>query len=467
MTISTSSVDLVADGAVAKKTKARAPVTSRTHGTSPRFELPGGAVGFVESSTVVPLVTIALSLRSGSLADAQGKDGLSRITARMMRRGCKGMTSSEVESAVDRLGGEIGFDVGPSTISLHAQVIRRNLQPFIELLGRILGTPTFDPEELARLKRETVAELLETRDNDRALASLAFRRALFAGHPYARSAAGRAISVETITREEVLATYARRFVQSDIVLGFAGAITAEEAVTLGGRLVRSLPEGPHVETVLTDPTPPSGRRLVFVDKPERTQTQILIGSLGTHPRDPDHYPLIAATAVFGGTFTSRMMREIRSKRGWSYGTSARLSIEKKRHAFVMGAFPAAADCAPCIALELKLLEDFTRDGITARELAFIKNYLIRSHAFEIDTAPKRLGQVLEVELLDLPADYHTKYLEHIREVTLESANAAVAQRLSAENLVVVVLGTAGEILEAVTKAIPSLAGHKVEPFDKD
>ena len=437
------------------------------HGTSPRFELPGGAVGFVESASVVPLVSIALSLRSGSLADADGKDGLSRITARMMRRGCKGMSSSDIESAVDRLGGEISFDVGPSTISLHAQVIRRNLQPFLELLARILGTPTFDADELARLKRETVAELLETRDNDRALAGLAFRRALFGGHPYGRSAAGRLLSVPTITREEVLATYARRFVQSDVVLGFAGAITLEEARTLGAGLVRALPEGPHVETALADPTAPTGRSLVFVDKPERTQTQILIGSLGTHPRDPDHYPLMTAVAVFGGTFTSRMMREIRSKRGWSYGTSARLSVEKRRHAFVMGAFPAAADCAPCLALELKLLEDFTKDGITPRELAFIKNYLVRSHAFEVDTAPKRLGQALEVELLDLPADYHTRYLDHVRSVTLESANAAVAKRLSAENLVVVVLGTAGQILDGVTKAIPSLSDHKVQPFDQD
>ncbi|MDB5217931.1 MAG: Zinc protease [Myxococcaceae bacterium] len=449
------------------KKKTKPAKASVAHPSSPRFDLPGSAVGFVESSTVVPLVSIVLSLRSGALADPEGKDGLSRLTARMIRRGCKGMTSSEIESAVDRLGGEIGFDVGPSTISLHAQVIRRNLQPFVDLLAKIIGTPTFDQEELDRLKRETVAELIDARDNDRALAGLAFRRAMFPGHPYSRTAAGRPASVEKLTREEVLATYAKRFVQSDIVIGFAGAITMDEAKTLGAQLVRAVPEGPHVENELPEPQHPVGRKLFFVDKPERTQTQILIGTLGTHARDPDHWPLVAATAVFGGTFTSRMMREIRSKRGWSYGTSARLSIERKRHAFTMGAFPAAADCAPCVSLELKLLEDFTKDGITPRELAFIKNYLIRSHAFEIDTAPKRLGQALEAELLDLPPDYHTRYLDHVHAVTLESANAAVASRLTAKDLVVVVVGTASEILDPVTKAIPDLVEHVVIPFDLD
>lgn len=449
------------------KSPKKAPRAHASHGTSPRFDLPGGAVGFVESSTVVPLVSFALSLRSGALGDPEGKDGLSRLTARMMRRGCKGMTSSEIESAVDRLGGEIGFDVGPSTISLHGQVIRRNLQPFCELIAKVLGTPTFDQDELDRLKRETVAELIDARDNDRALAGLAFRRALFEGHPYSRSASGRAASVEKLTRDDVLATYKKRFVQSDIVIGFAGAITEDEAKTLGALLVRSVPEGPKVENILPEPIRPAGRRLFFVDKPERTQTQILIGTLGTHARDADHWPLVAATAVFGGTFTSRMMREIRSKRGWSYGTSARLSIERKRHAFTMGAFPAAADCAPCVSLELKLLEDFVSGGITPRELAFIKNYMIRSHAFEIDTAPKRLGQALEAELLDLPADYHTAYLEHVRAVTLESANASVRERLTPGDVVVIVVGTASEILDKVIAAIPGLTEHKVLPFDAD
>ena len=434
---------------------------------TPRIELPGGAVAFVESSTVVPLVSIVFSLRSGSLADPDGKDGLSRLTARMMRRGCKGMTSAEIESAIDRLGGELGLDVGPSTISFHAQVIRRNLQPFCELLARLLGTPTFDEEELGRLKRETVAELLDARDNDRALAGLAFRRALFAGHPYSRTAAGRPPGVEQLSRPEVLATYARAFVQSNVVIGFAGAITVDEAKEVGSLLVKALPEGPKTVTDVPEPTRRKGRHLAFVDKPDRTQMQILIGTLGTWPRDDDHVALVTATAVLGGTFTSRMMREIRSKRGWSYGTSARLSIERRRHAFTMSAAPGAADCAPCIELELQLLEQFTNDGITNRELSFIKNYLVRSHAFEIDTAPKRLGQVLEAALLDLRADYHTAHLDHIKAVTLESANASVKARLFPDDVVVVVVGTASDMLEKVTKAIPNLASHEVIPFDRD
>jgi zinc protease len=435
--------------------------------TTERFELDGGGVGFVESSATVPLVSIVVSVRTGAVVDPVGKDGACRFSSRMLRRGAGHLNAQQIEASIDRLGAELALDVGPSTVSFHGQVIRRNLDPFVDLLTQLLANPTFDPDEVARLKRETAAEIVEARDSDRALANLAFRRALFPGHPYSRSAAGRLHTVEAITRDDAVEAYARHFTRKDLVLGFAGALSAGEARRIGDRISGAVANGPSHALNIPEPPAPTGRRLVFVDKPERTQTQTLIGSMGTWPHDEDHFPLVVSTAVLGGTFTSRMMREIRSKRGWSYGTSARLSIERKRHAFTMSAAPAAADCAPCVELELQLLEDFVNEGITKRELGFIKNYLVRSYAFEVDTAPKRLGQAIETELLGLPADYHSNYVEHVKAVTLDRAVAAPNARLSTSDLVVIVVGTASETLEAVKAKIPNLASTDIVPFDGD
>lgn len=432
-----------------------------------RFDLDGGAVGFVESSPVLPLVTIVASWKHGGTSDPEGKDGLARFTARMLRRGAQGLSAEEIESTIDRLGAELGLECGPSTTTLHGQVIKRNLEPFVDLIARLIGTPVFDETELARLRRESVAELVDMRDSDRALANVALRRALFAGHPYARGASGRTSTIETFTRDDVASEYDKSFVRGSFVVGFAGALSEDEARRAGEKLAAATRPGGRGDRTIPEPPRPSGRRLVFVDKPERSQTQILIGTLGTHPRDPDHFPLVAATAVLGGTFTSRLMREIRSKRGWSYGTSARLSVERRRHAFTMSAAPGKNDCAPCIELEIDMLGEFVEKGITQRELSFIKNYLVRSHAFEIDTASKRLGQALEIELLELPADYHEGYLGHVKKVEVDAANGAVRERLSPKDFVVVVVGTADEILDKVKAAIPELAGHEVVPFDRD
>jgi zinc protease len=377
------------------------------------------------------------------------------------------MASQEVDAEIDRLGAEISVDVSASHVTIHTQVIRRNLDAWVDLVVRLLSTPTFPEDELARLCRETAAEIVEARDSDRALAQLAFRRAVFAGHPYARSAVGTTRAVESITQTDVKTLYAREYVRGNLALGFAGDVTKEEAERLATRLANALPEGKTAADDVGDPAPTKGRKLVFVDKPERTQTQIIIGSLGTWPHDPDHVPLSVATAILGGTFTSRMMREVRSKRGWSYGAYARLAIERRRHTFSMWTFPAASDAPGCIELELGMLEDFVGKGVTPRELTFMKRYLVRSHAFDVDTATKRMHQALDVDLLTLPADYYSGYTSHVNAVTPESANGAITARLSADDLRIVVVGTKDGLLDKVKAAVGRLECAEIVPFDAE
>jgi zinc protease len=204
-----------------------------------------------------------------------------------------------------------------------------------------------------------------------------------------------------------------------------------------------------------------------VDKPERTQTQILVGTLGTSPHDADHVPLVVSTAVFGGTFTSRLMREVRSKRGWSYGASARTAIDRRRQAWVMWTFPAATDAAPCLELTVRLIETWVNAGVTPREASFIGRYLVRSHAFDVDTAAKRLHQALDVELLGLPGDYYSHWIDRVRAVTPDAANAAIKNRIHPENLLAVVVGTASQVLEPLRAALPGLTEASVVPFDAE
>ena len=120
---------------------------------STRFELDGGAIAFLAASHALPLVSIVVALRTGSTHDPPGKEGLARIVARMLRRGCEGLSAHEIEDTIDRLGGEMSVDTGYASVSIHAQVIGRNLGPFVDLLARLLATPTFPEDEFERLRR--------------------------------------------------------------------------------------------------------------------------------------------------------------------------------------------------------------------------------------------------------------------------------------------------------------------------
>jgi zinc protease len=435
--------------------------------TAARFDLEGGTLALLESSHDVPLVTLVVALRCGSAGDPPGKSGLSRIAVRMLRRGCESMTSEEIDFRIDALGAEMAVDTSHSTVAIHAQVIARNLDAFVDLLSRLLSTATFPEDELGRLKRESAAEIIEARDNDRVVAQKALQRTLFEGHPYGQSSGGTTQSVEAITIDDVKAFYRRFVVRENIVVGIAGDVTAERAPAVAARLVAGLPQGAPAPDIIAEPTMRPGRRLLMVDKPERTQTQILVGTLGTSPHDEDHVPLVVGNAVFGGTFTSRLMKEIRSKRGWSYGASARTGVDRRRQSWVLWTFPAAEDAGPCLQLSLELLDAWVAGGVTPREVAFIQRYLVRSHAFEVDTATKRVHQALDRECLALPADYFSAWLDRVRAVTPDAATAAIKGRIHPQDLLVVVVGTAAQVLDPLRSAIPGLREVSVVPFDAE
>lgn len=427
----------------------------------------GGCRLLIESSPALPLVHVTVALTSGALEDPAGKEGLTRLTARAMRRTGGGLTQQQLDTRIDSLGGSLGADVSHSTVSFNGTVIARNLDAFLDLMIDVLARPGFSEEELALLRRETEAELIEARDNDRALARRWFSRKMFAGHPYARSVSGALTTVPTMTAGDVRALYQRTWARENVVLSFSGDIDAAHARASAERLLEALGSGPRLADQVTDPTGPRGRSLVFVDKPERTQTQILIGGLGSHPRDPDHIALHVANTVLGGTFTARLMKEVRSKRGWSYGAYSSLPYDRHRQAFSLWTFPKASDAAACIQLELELLAAWCEKGITQRELAGAKRYLTRSHAFAIDTATKRVGLAFDALIYDLPPDYYEGYLDHIADVSLERANAAIRDRIDPAHLVVAVVGTAAEIEAEVRAAIPGLCAHEIVAHDAD
>jgi zinc protease len=421
----------------------------------------------IETSRALPLVSMTVAVPLGSAEDPAGKEGLLRFASRLMRRTGGGLSAQEIDTRIDSLGGSLGSDVSHSTSAFHATLIRRSLEPFVALLGDVLARPSFSEEELGRLRRESESEIIEARDNDRSLARRWFRRRLFEGHAYARPVSGTLASLGRLEQADVGAIYRRILTSSNTVLAFAGDIDAAQAERVAGELVAALPPAPAATDELSDPSFTTGRRLVIVDKPERTQTQILIGGSGTHAHDEDHVALHVANTVFGGTFTARMTREVRSKRGWSYGAYSSLPIDRRRQAFSMWTFPKAADAAPCIKLELELLKEWRERGITKAELAWAKRYLVRSHAFSVDTAAKRVGLQLDAELYRLPPRYHEDYIEHVKAVTLDQANAAVRSRIPGEDFLVCVVGTESEIGSAVRGAIDGLTASEVVPFDAD
>ncbi len=431
-----------------------------------KFRSSRGIVVLLEESHELPLVNFEIVLRTGSMYDPAKKVGLTRLTARMIRMGSASVHRNSVEEIIDRLGAQLSIQVAASYVAFQGSVIARNIEPLLGLLGHLLANPAFRTTDLQKLKRETVSEIIDVRDNDRALAFVHFRKTLFGSHPYGRSVIGTQASIRKITKRDIIAQHRKHYKTSNLIIGMAGPIGRAETKRLVDTCFKDLAKGSVSQKKIPAPKAPKGRRVVIVNKPERTQSQIVIGTMGTHFSDFDHDALHVANAAFGGTFTARLMNEIRSKRGWSYGASSRLGHDRGRDAWWMWTFPELNNTVPCIRLKIELYEAWIRGGITKKELEFAKSYLINSYAFEIDTAAKRIDQRVTAEVMQLPADYYSSYLKRIRAVSLAQANAALKRRLSTDNLIITAVSTAASI-ERDLRQVPGLRQIRLVEWDDE
>jgi len=424
----------------------------------------GGPVILVEPEHSLPLVHVGLMLRTGSIHDPRGLEGLTRMTARMLRMGTRQLSAQQVEERIDSLGAQLSVGCAPSYVQLSGVVVAHNLEPFFELVCQLVQSPAFRASDLSRAKRETVAELVGVVDDDRSLAARHFRAFALGKHPYARSVVGTTQSVRAISRAHVLAHYEKHFVRDNVIVSMAGAVQPERVQQLVTRHL-AMPKGKVPKLDAPETTFAKGRRLLIVDKPERTQTQIIVGTLGTHVLDPDHTALQVANVIFGGLFTARLTHEIRSVRGLSYGASSSLGHDRQRELWSMWTFPAAKDAKKCLELQLALYDDWVQNGVRPSELKRAKDFLVKSHAFEIDTAQKRLDQRIEAELFGLPADYFEGFVRRVQAVTRKDANAALQKRLSRRDLAITVVATASQLKKELSQ-IARLDDVKVVPFDR-
>lgn len=427
-----------------------------------RFVTRAGIVVLVEESRAIPLVDVSAVLRTGSLADPAGREGLTRLSARMLRMGTADRTAEETEEALEALGATMSIDVSHGTVRFSASVIARSFPAFLSLFGEILAAPALRPKDFARVGREAIADLAQQRDNDRWLASRAFRSALFGKHPYARSPLGTAASLAGVKRKDVAEHLAHHVSAPNLILGFAGDVSAAELPALVERAFGALPKHAVAQAPLPAPVRSEGRRLVVVDKPGRTQTQTFVGTIGSRLRDPDFHPLLVANTAFGGTFSAPLVQEVRARRGYSYSASSRLGADREREAWSLYAHPSAENAKDCLALELSLVDRFVAKGPTAAELRFAKSFLVKSHAFDLDTPSKRLEPRIEAEIHGLPRAFHERFVERVASVELDEARAAIRRRLSSRDLTMAVVATARDVLPALRPLADEIA---VVPFE--
>ncbi|HNK47181.1 MAG TPA: pitrilysin family protein [Pseudomonadota bacterium] len=430
----------------------------------------------LEENHDLPLCKLQITQRVGSTSDqtAAGTaayggpalSGLCNFASELERRGAGGRTRAEIDEQLDSLGAGLQILCWHDQVLYEVMSLREHFERAVEILADVVLRPDFPMDEGERLRRELLANLDELRDDDSGLLHRFFGRELYGDTPYGRPVAGTEESTMALSLPAAKAWHSHHTVRGNLVVGAAGAISGSEAESLMQRYFSTLPDGPRRDEPIPSPRARKGRKVLIVDKPERTQSQILIGQLAPHWKDPSWLPLHVSTMAFGGTFTARLMDEVRAKRGLSYGASARLGNGRGIRSLYAHVFPSAEQTAETIDLVLRLYEEWAEKGLRPGELDFVKSYLQKSHAFTVQTADDRLNLRTRLQVCDMPEDDEKTYPDRVARVSEADIQRAMASFLHPDDLLITLVATADTVLPSLQK-LPGLRNAEFEVVPHD
>jgi zinc protease len=430
-----------------------------------RIDRPDGITVLLAENHALPRVSFRVSLRSGSADDPPLLLGLSRLHAELVLRGTKTHTRHAFSEAIEGYGSSLSGDAASDGETWAGEALSRYFEPTFALLAEALMQPAFSPKELEKLVRELEAERVMRRDDDGTLARLFYRRLVFGDHPYGRDSLGTPKTLSAVTPQAIHDEHLRRLVTGNVVIGAAGDVTLAQLTALIDKYLQ-LPKGASLAHEVPAPPEPQGFKVYLVDKPERTQAQILFGRPALKATNPDFLALQTASTAFGGTFTAPLMHEVREVRGWSYGAYATLAESRGRGTFAMSAAPSEADAAPCLALMVELYKRFVEGNYEDELFQFGRQYLLQQYPFAIATPDALLSEHMHGELVGLPPDAVETYPARLSALQVPAIRRIPQRYLSATDLVIVVVGTAAH-LQKPLEQLPFVQGVTVLPFDTE
>ncbi|MEO5769094.1 MAG: pitrilysin family protein, partial [Polyangia bacterium] len=454
-----------------RSTKAESPGTS-TLSTLERRAGPSGSLLLVEPNHALPLVHVIVAIRSGSSWDPHKKDGVMNLMGEVARRGAAGRTREQLDRQLDALGATLDVETDADSIRLQGHVLARHLDDYLRITADVLLRPDFSAAEFARTRREILADIEESRNDDQALGQRFFIRNLYSDHPYGHSPEGDQASLERVRRDDLVVHHRRHVVGPNVVIAAAGDVNVDDFAARVQRLFATLPRaaapGPNPLAV-REPQPPQGWRIQIVDKPDRQQAQVLFGHFGVRASDPDFVPLLVAISSFGGHgMKSTLMDELRTKRGLAYGTYMGLAGRLNRGPVRGWFFTSNANTVSTLKLVLRLYVTLMENGIDEQRLAFAKAFLAGSQVSEVDDPGQRLTARVNYEIAGngtLNAGFVDELPARVRAVTAAQVKAAVLRHLRARDLAITVVATAADLWTRLVDAKVQPGAIDVVPYD--
>ena len=408
-----------------------------------RVALPNKMVLLLSEEHSLPFITFQLVIDAGSRKDPSGKEGLANLVARGILLGTSRRKATAINEELDSMGAILDASCGRDYAALTFRVLKKDLDRGMDLFLEAVTQPTFPEEEIRPEVEKTLAAIQASEDQPQELAEKKFQETLFPNNPYGHPVEGTKESLPRIRREEIVTFYRDFYHPNNSFLIVVGDITSEE---MRAKLFPRLGKWPmgRVPEVAFEATIAKGPKTVKVDRPI-TQANIILGHGGVNRKNPDFYALTLMNYILGGGgFSSRLMEEIRNKRGLAYAVASFFEPGKYPGSFQVVLQTKNISAKEAISLSLQQMKQIRQQFVTEKELDAAKKYLIGNFPMRLDTQAKMANFLTQIEYYVLGLDYAEQYPKLIQSVTREEVLRVAKAYLYPENCILVVVASLKE-----------------------
>ena len=404
-----------------------------------RVVSPGGIEAWLVEDHTNPIIALELGFQGGAALDPLGKEGLAYMVSTLIDEGAGPLDSQSFQGELDNLSISLRFEAGLDSFSGSLETLTENKDRAFELLRLALTEPRFDAEPVERLRSQIIARLSRESEDPQAIAGRTLRRLMFGEHPYARPTNGTEASIAGLTVADLRGFVQQRFGRDQLFVGVVGDITPAELGKALDETFGTLPEKAAPFTVPEAKVVNPGA-VVVIDKPI-PQSVVALGHGGIQRDDPDYYTAYVVNYILGGGgFSSRLVEEVREKRGLAYSVYAYLAPLDHGSMLVGGTATQNARVGESLDLIRQEWARMAEDGPSAEELADAKRYLTGSFPLRFSSSDNIAGMLVGMQMEDLGIDYLEKRNGYIEAVTLDAAKRVAQRVYQPEELTVVVVG---------------------------
>ncbi|MCW8842781.1 MAG: insulinase family protein [Rhodobacteraceae bacterium] len=399
---------------------------------------PGGITAWLVEEPSIPFVALEIRFRGGASLDAPGKRGAINLMTGLLEEGAGDLDARGFARAAESLAASFSYSAGDDTVSISARFLTENRDQALDLLRLSLVEPAFSQKAIDRVRGQVISGLRSDEKDPNAIAGRTFKALAFGDHPYGSPSNGTIESVSALTREDIVAAHKAALARDRLYVAAVGDITAAELGPMLDRLLGDLPETGAPMPGDAELSLEGGVEVVAFDTP---QSVAHFGHAGIDRHDEDFFAAYVMNVILGGGgFESRLMTEVREKRGLTYGVYSYLA-PKDRAALYLGSVASANDR---IAEAISVIRDewrrLAQEGVTQDELEKAKALLTGAYPLRFDGNGAIARIMVGMQMDDLPIDYIATRNDKVNAVTREDVNRVAAELLDPDGLHFVVVG---------------------------